>query len=271
VKWTSATHGWPTFEQGRGEAVVFVHGAAGDWRTWEPLRPHIATTHRFVAYSRRHHHPNPADGGGAPYTVAQQADDLIAFVRALGGGPVHAVGASAGGRILAEAALKQPRLFKSLVLSEPLMARPVDPQALPSVLALMPEFGKVLAAARTGDTRQAAIQLVDFVYGDAGAWQRLPPEQQQRFLDNAGTFVPIAAAPPTPPLPCERLGSYAMPVLVMEGEQTRPAFRATNDGLMHCLPKGSRRAVVPNGPHTWYPVNAEAGARHILDFIAGVR
>jgi pimeloyl-ACP methyl ester carboxylesterase len=258
-------------EQGHGDAVVFVHGAAGDWRTWEPLRPHIATNYRFVSYSRRYHHPNPAHGDGAPYTVGQQADDLIAFVRGLAGGPVHAVGASAGGRILAEAALKQPELFKSLVLSEPLMARPIDPQALPSVVALVPEFGKVLTAARTGDTRQAAMQLAEFVYGEAGAWQRLPPERQQRFLDNAGTFVAIAAAPPTPPPPCERLGSYAMPVLVMEGEHTRPAFRATNDGLMHCLPKGSRRVVVPNAPHTWYPVNAEAGARRILDFISGVR
>ncbi len=29
-------------EEGAGETVVFVHGAAGDWRTWDSLRPLIA-------------------------------------------------------------------------------------------------------------------------------------------------------------------------------------------------------------------------------------
>ncbi len=29
-------------EEGRGETVVFVHGAFGDWRNWERLRPAIA-------------------------------------------------------------------------------------------------------------------------------------------------------------------------------------------------------------------------------------
>jgi pimeloyl-ACP methyl ester carboxylesterase len=258
-------------EQGRGDVVLFVHGAAGDWRTWEPLRPHIAPHHRFVAYSRRHHHPNDATGSGASYTVAQHADDLIAFVERLRSGPVHAVGASAGGRIVAEAALKRPELFRSLMLSEPLMARPVDPQALAPVMALGAEFSRVLAAAKDGDTREATVRLVDFVFGEAGAWQRLAPDRQQRFLDNAGTFAAWAAAPQAPPPPCARLGSYPIPVLVMEGELTRPAFRSTNDGLLHCLPKGSRRAVVPGAPHIWYPVNPQAGARHILDFIASVR
>jgi pimeloyl-ACP methyl ester carboxylesterase len=98
-------------EQGRGETVVFVHGAAGDWRTWEPLRPYVSAQYRFVAYSRRYHHPNPVDGAGALYSAERHADDLIKFVRALGAGRVHGVGASAGGRVLADAAVKQPDLF----------------------------------------------------------------------------------------------------------------------------------------------------------------
>jgi hypothetical protein len=29
-------------EEGKGDTVVFVHGASGDWRTWEELRPIIS-------------------------------------------------------------------------------------------------------------------------------------------------------------------------------------------------------------------------------------
>jgi len=117
-------------DQGQGVPVVFVHGGGGDWRTWEPLRPLIAPRHRFVAYSRRYHHPNPSDGGGAPYTVPAQAEDLIAFVERLGAGPVHAVGGSYGGRVVLEAAVQRPALFRTVTTSEPFITPPADSQAM---------------------------------------------------------------------------------------------------------------------------------------------
>jgi pimeloyl-ACP methyl ester carboxylesterase len=256
-------------EQGRGETVVFVHGAAGDWRTWEPLRPYIAARYRFVSYSRRYHHPNAADGGGLPYTARQQADDLVAFVRTLGPGPVHAVGASAGGRVLAEAALQQPGLFKSLTLSEPLITRPVDAEGQARSAATLQEFvGTVLAAARAGDGRAATVRLVDWVYGEAGAFGRLPADRQQRFLDNQGTLVPSLTAPPAPPPTCEQLRTLPMPVLVMQGEKSRAGFRASTEGLLRCLSRGVGPFDVPGAGHVWYPVEPRSGAERIMSFIA---
>ena len=255
-------------EQGRGETVVFVHGAGGDWRTWEPLRPYIAARQHFVSYSRRYHHPNAPDGGGLPYTARQQADDLVAFVRALGRGPVHAVGASAGGRVVAEAALLQPALFKSLTLSEPLITRPVDAEGQAHSAATLREFGKVLAAARAADGRLATVQLVDWVVGEAGAFARLPAERQQRFLDNQATLVASLTAPATPPPSCERLRNLPMPVLVMHGAVTRPGFRASTEGLLPCLVRGVGPYEVPGAGHMWYPVDPRAGAERILQFIA---
>jgi pimeloyl-ACP methyl ester carboxylesterase len=258
-------------EQGRGETIVFVHGAAGDWRTWEPLRPYISTQYRFVSYSRRYHHPNPVDGGGAPYSAQRHADDLIRFVRTLGVGRVHGVGASAGGRVLADAAVKQPDLFKSLTLSEPLITKPTSAQGLAHWTAGSQEFGKVVAAVRAGDARQATVNLIDWVFAEPGAFDKLPADSRQRFLDNQGTVIPMVTAAPVAPPSCEQLRALPMPVMVMEGERTRAGFRAMNERLMQCLRDGSRRVTVPGAPHTWYPVDPKFGAERIVEFVSSVR
>ncbi len=254
-------------QQGSGVPVVLVHGAAGDWRTWEPLRPYIAARYRFVSYSRRFHHPNAPEGEGQPYTVPQHAADLIAFVRGLGAGPVHAVGGSMGARILAEAALKEPHWFRSIVLSEPLMTRPVAPADLAAAAPLADEAGRFLAMGRSGNARLATLQLLDFVFGEPEAAQRLPARRLAAFLDNETTMVAWARGGSTPLPTCEQLASIRVPVLVMEGEQTRPAFRATNNRLMECLPRGTARFAVPAAPHAWYPVNPADGSRAILEFL----
>jgi len=254
-------------DEGQGVPVVFVHGGGGDWRTCEPLRPLIAAHHRFVAYSRRYHHPNPQDDGGRPYTVPAQAEDLIAFVERLGAGPVHAVGGSYGGRVMLEAAVQRPELFRTVTSSEPFITPPVEPQALAAARALAEDLGRIALPLRKGDTVGATVQLVIAVTGDPEGWQRLAPEARQRFLDNQDSWLPLARAGTLPDTSVEALRRLPMPVLVMEGEQTVAGFRVTNDRLMQCLPPTARRVVVPGAPHMWYPANPAAGARAILDFI----
>lgn len=257
-------------DEGAGTPVVFVHGGGGDWRTWEPLRPLIAARQRFVAYSRRYHHPNPPDASGRPYTVPAQAEDLIAFVERLGAGPVHAVGGSYGGRVVLEAAVQRPALFRSVATSEPFITPPIDPQAQAAAQALAEALGRIAVPLRQGDTVGATVQLVVAVTDDPDGWQRLTPEARQRFLDNQGAWRPLARAGTLPDTSVEALGRLPMPVLVMEGAHTVAGFRVTNDRLMQCLPPGTRRVVVPGAPHMWYPANPAAGAQAILDFIAQV-
>ena len=254
-------------DQGQGVPVVFVHGGGGDWRTWEPLRPLIAPRHRFVAYSRRYHHPNPPGGGGAPYTVPAQAEDLIAFVERLGAGPVHAVGGSYGGRVVLEAAVQRPALFRAVTTSEPFITPPADPRVMAAARALAEDLGRIALPLRQGNTVGATVQLVIAVTGDPDGWERLASEARQRFLDNQAAWLPLARAGTLPDTPVDALRRLPMPVLVMEGEHTVPGFRVTNDRLMQCLPPTARRAVVPGAPHMWYPANPAAGAQAILDFI----
>jgi pimeloyl-ACP methyl ester carboxylesterase len=256
-------------EQGSGTPVVFVHGGGGDWRTWEPLRPHIAAAHRFIAYSRRYHWPNDAGGAGRAYTVPEQARDLLDVIQALGAGPVHAVGGSYGARVVLEAAVTAPQSFRSIAVSEPFITPPVDPADVPAAKALADDLARIAEPMQRGDTAGATVQMVTAVFGDAAAWERLTPEARQRFLDNQGSWIALARAPQLPPTPCEALGRLPMPVLVLEGADTVAGFRVTNDRLMQCLPAGAQRYVVPGAPHLWYPANPGDAARRLLEFITG--
>jgi hypothetical protein len=164
--------------------------------------------------------------------------------------------------------VRQPKLFRTVVSSEPFITPPVQPQAQAAAQALAEALGRIALPLRQGDTVGATVQLVIAVTGDEAGWERLPADARQRFLDNQSAWLPLARAGSLPDTSIEALRRLPMPVLVMEGEHTVAGFRVSNDRLMQCLPPTAQRAVVPGAPHMWYPANPAAGARAILDFIA---
>lgn len=255
-------------EEGRGETIIFVHGASGDWRTWEGLRPFIAEKYHYVALSRRYHYPNDSSGDGKDYSVLRHAEDVAAFIRALNVGKVHLVGGSYGGRVVGYVALKYPELLRSLVVSDPAIIAPVTAEGKAALSDFQRDVGKSAAAAKAGNVRQAAILLFNAVQDDPTAFENAPPVSQERFLANAKTLPMMYAGAAPPPATCEELASLKVPVLIMRGELTRKNFAVGDEMLLGCLPKGTELALVPNARHMWYPVNPGVGADAILAFIA---
>jgi len=255
-------------EEGEGDAVVFVHGALGDWRYWESLRPFIAEKYRYVSLSRRYHYPNPWPDDGRNDSMAQHVEDVATFVRRLNVGKVHLVGNSGGGVVAAHVALKYPDLLRSVVLGEPYLIPPVSPEGKAALAAEQKDREKVQAALSAGDLRQATILTYDLgVIGEPGAFEKLPAEQQQRRLDNAKTLGMRGDAGPIP-VTCEQLGALRVPALVVRGENTRPSRRHLHERLLSCLPKTTTSAVIPRGNHSWPQANPEDSAKTILTFIA---
>jgi pimeloyl-ACP methyl ester carboxylesterase len=255
-------------ENGRGETVIFVHGASGDWRTWDDLRPFIAEKYHYVALSRRYHFPNDWRGDGKDYSVLQNAEDVAAFIRALNVGKVHLVGGSYGGRVTGYVALKYPELLRSLVVSDPAIIAPVTAEGKTALADFQKDVNRSAAAAKAGDVRQAAILLFDAVQDDPAAFENAPPARQERWLANSRTLPLMFAGAAPPQVTCEELASLKVPVLVMRGQLTRANFALGDDMLLSCLPKGTELAVVQNGRHMWYSVTPRAGADSILAFIA---
>ena len=74
-------------ERGSGRAVLLVHGIASDAQALEPIADALSSQARVIAYDRRGY---GSSGAPEPYhgtTVAEQAEDAAALLRALDPGP----------------------------------------------------------------------------------------------------------------------------------------------------------------------------------------
>jgi len=104
---------------GSGEAVLFVHGAFNDYRTWGHYMVPVSEQHRFLSYSRRYFGTQHWLDDGENFSVEVFAKDLINLIEALGLNGVHVVTWSSGVRTAIAASVLRPDLFKSMVHYEP--------------------------------------------------------------------------------------------------------------------------------------------------------
>ncbi|HEX7882394.1 MAG TPA: alpha/beta hydrolase [Afipia sp.] len=74
----------------------------------------LAATRPVIAYNYR---GVGASGGEAPLTIAEMADDAIAFIRALGFAQVDLLGFSLGGFVAQDIVLKNPGLIRKVILT----------------------------------------------------------------------------------------------------------------------------------------------------------
>jgi pimeloyl-ACP methyl ester carboxylesterase len=101
-------------ERGTGDPVVLLHGGLTDTRDFAGNLAALAGHFRLLLPERRGHGHTPDVGG--PITVELMAQDMIAFLDKVVGGPAHLVGYSAGGTVALRVALARPDLVDRLVL-----------------------------------------------------------------------------------------------------------------------------------------------------------
>jgi pimeloyl-ACP methyl ester carboxylesterase len=99
---------------GAGEPVLLVSGLAADHTAWALQSEYLRQFFQVLVFD------NPGvgqtTGPRGPYTTALFADVAAALLRSLGIGRAHVVGASMGGMIAQQLAVRQPSLVRSLVL-----------------------------------------------------------------------------------------------------------------------------------------------------------
>jgi pimeloyl-ACP methyl ester carboxylesterase len=127
-------------EHGEGEPLVLLHPGGADARAWAPnLDPLAEHFHVFTPERRGHGRTPDIDG---PMTYELMAEDTIAFLEGVVGGPARLVGCSAGASVALLVALRRPDLVDHVVLVSGVFHRDgwvpgaIDPDAsLPEVLA----------------------------------------------------------------------------------------------------------------------------------------
>jgi pimeloyl-ACP methyl ester carboxylesterase len=238
-------------EQGRGEPVVFVHGGIADYRLWDRQRAALAADgYRAIAYTQRYFGTAPWSPGWPPFGEQTHSDDLAAFIRGLGAGPVHVVAWSYSGHVALNAALNHPDLVKSAFVFEP--AAPTYVTDAATLKAIGDDggaiAGPVVQAMKEGDNAEAMKRLLDGVSERPGYFATQPAAAQAMFLDNARTVPPMFDAK-TPQISCAQLAAIKSRVAIVRGD-SRPYFKLIADEAARCMPS-QKYIVVPKAKHVW--------------------
>jgi len=94
--------------------LVLIMGWGGDHTTWALQAPAFAPQHRVIAFDNRGAGQSEVPDG--PYTIPAMAGDVVGLMDALGISRAHICGASMGGMIAQELALRHPDRVRTLQL-----------------------------------------------------------------------------------------------------------------------------------------------------------
>ena len=238
------------FEAGEGPPVVLVNGILADQRSWRRQIEALSPKYRVFALSPRYYWPNKWPDDGAGFGVATFVADLVALLRKLDLPPVHLLGHSFGGGVVSEFAVQYPGLVCSLVLAEPaVFTIALDDPAMMSAIA---EFGENRKAIfnewQSGKREKAVDKLLLSIIGSK-AVERIRDEHLGILYENADILgAAFRPRPLPPPFTLEQARTLTMPVLVVEGETTKPMYRIACERLESCLPD-VQRIVLPDTSH----------------------
>jgi len=241
-------------DEGRGPAVLLVHGWTLDLRMWDPLVSALRDRFRLIRLDRRGH--GLSRGMPAP---ERDSEDLAALCRHLRLSRVALLGMSQGVRAVIGFARALPGQTYALMLDGP---PPLDSAADPEVpldryAALVRTHGMEafrrewarhpLTQLRTQDPEVRAL-LAAMIARYPGDDLRQPASQAE-----------VAAGP-------LGLESLRVPALIVSGEYDLPARRQSAEALAARLPD-AELAVIPAAGHLPNLDNPEAYSKVCREFL----
>ncbi len=254
-------------EQGKGTPVVLVHGAMGDYRTWQLQIPTLAKNYRVIAYSRRYHYPNPSTGKEEDYTYEANIKDLTDFLAALNVGPVHLVGHGYGAAIAAMLAERHPELVRSLTLSEPAFENLLDAKRAYRSRWARDEIYNVIRKPLSKANPEKGVQVYHDWLAETDAWSQLDPQEQYDRKQNANALRAQTIDTAAPPFSCDDAKKIKTPTLVVAGQNRSPNSAEITGTLAACLANSERVSISNAGPAA-YLDNAEEYNQALLQFLA---
>jgi 3-oxoadipate enol-lactonase len=247
-------------DQGRGQAVVFLHGFTLDSRMWEDQRG-FAQKYRVVVPDMRFHGRSSAPEGSA-FDLAEAAADVVALLDHLKIVRAHLVGLSMGGGHALETALRYPDRVQSLTLaSSSIQGIHTPPEAMAHFSQGIDLYGKEGAAG----FRRA--WLADPLFAEASRKPELRARLEVMVASyNVDALLRVMGKmkPPSPPTQLERLPQVKAPTLVMVGGLDQPHMIQAGEEAATGI-RGAKKIVYPEAGHL---INMEQPAQFNRDLEA---
>ncbi len=223
-------------ERGQGEPLVLLHGGFSDARDFAGNLDVLAGPFRIFTPERRGHGHTP-DVEGA-ITLDVMAEDLIAFLDKVVGGPAHMAGYSVGGTVALLVALRRPDLVRRLVL----------------ISAVFHTSGWIVTPSAGGEWPEQVV----------AAYAEVSPDGRDHFPVVVGKIVEAAEAQPLSLTEADLAGVGARTLVmtadadIVHVEHTLALYRALRD---------SELAVVPGTSHVLLGEKPELCAQLVEAFL----
>jgi pimeloyl-ACP methyl ester carboxylesterase len=216
-------------------ALVFLHAAVADKRSWVPLIGELAATMgstRYVSYDRR-------GFGESTFTAERysRVGDLIEVLDACELSSAVLVGNSQGGRVAIDTAILHPERVRALVLIGTAVGGSPDAASYPlAVSALSDEIDAAEAAGDLERMNRAEAHL--WLDGPLAAEGRVSGAVRELFLDmnrralhaaNAGDVTDANDA-------WDKLAKIQVPVLVIIGDLDLPHLQERSAHIAKVIP-----------------------------------
>lgn len=242
-------------EQGdpAGVPVILLHGGTDSWRSFEPVLPYLpASIHAFALTQRGH---GDADRPAAGYRYVDYANDLAAFLDAVGLDAAVIVGHSMGRAIAQRFAIDYPERTLGLVLIGAYAGDAGNP--------VLVEVAEAVAAL-TDPVNPAFARE----FQESTVAQPIPPAWLDTFVQEslklpARVWHAVFAALRDDDVAAE-LGKIAAPTLVVSGELDEFAPLSDVEAAVATIP-GARLLIYPGVGHA---LHWEEPGRFAADLVA---
>lgn len=242
-------------EYGQGSPLLLIMGLSFTHEMWFRILPALVQRHRVIAFDNRGVGQSSVPSG--PYTISRMARDAEAVLQAAGVASADVIGASMGGMIAQELALRRPALVKSLILGctthSGLFGRWPDFRCVP------PRMG------RTRLERERSV--IRLLYSDTTPRDRIEEDINLRmscawcrkgFLNQFMGILLWSAY--------RRLPRLRQPTLIVHGDCDRMVPIQNGRVLARRIP-GARFVSIPGAGHVMTTDQPEACSSVMTDFL----
>jgi pimeloyl-ACP methyl ester carboxylesterase len=237
-------------EAGSGDAIVFVHEFAGDYRSWEPQVRYFSRRYRCIAYNARGYPPSEVPSDIQGYSQQHACDDIAGIMRHLDIERAHIVGLSMGSFAALHLGLRYPALVRSLVLAGTgYGALPRDrEQFVREVEAMAARIEKQGIASVTTDYAVTPPRL-PFKRKDPRGWQEFATQLAHHSSEGSAlTLRGYQARQPAFTELESQLKQLTVPVLIIAGDEDAPSLEPSLY-LKRIMPSAGL-CVLPKSGHT---------------------
>ncbi len=246
-------------EQGSGPPILLIMGLSFTLEMWFRVLPHLRKSYRVILFDNRG--IGKSDVPRGPYTIPTLASDAAAVLDAAGVEAAHVVGASMGGMVAQELALRFPQRVLSLLLGC---------TSYSGLFSRWPNFRKGpnnLTWFRAGrPQRERAMRHMLYAAGTLNEW--IEEDIGVRCQCNwtyKGVLGQLAGILLWNSY--RRLPSIQVPTLVVHGDEDH-LIPPENGRIIAARIPGARFELIPQAGHVFITDQPEATIRLLLGFLA---